>query len=363
MQKKRILILGEYGAFSRRIIASLSRFPLAECVIGAKKTQRIERMAQKANIAVIPVDAKDVTSLRQSLDDVFAVVNIQGPFLGQDNLVASLCAHLGIHYVDPADSRDHVRNIARLSRKAEKSGSLIVSGAGAVPAVSSALVDTLAGEFDKISEIHTALVRARGDQRALAVMRAILSYSGSRIRIKEKGRWRETYGWTKPEKIDFPAPIGRRRAYLCDMPDLDIFPRHYVAQTVTSRAVLPSRSYNLALYILGWLKRRDVIRDIPKLSVPLIRIGSAILDSEAIRGGMRVLVRGQKGDEEIAHTVFLIARDDNMAAVAAAPCIALIKKWISQDVPFTGAAPCVGMLSWDEIKDELLDYDIVLVRR
>jgi len=362
MQKRRILILGEYGAFGRRISLALSRFPFIDCILGVEEKRKPADLAREINAEIVPVDLANAASLRRALTGVYAVVNTSGPFLGADFIIASVCADLGVHYIDPADSREHVAGITRLARSAENSGCLLVSGAGTAPAVSAALADMLTREFDTVSEIHTALVRGRGDQRELAVMRAILGFSGDAIRLKEKGRWREAYGWAQSKKIDFPKPIGRRRGYLCDTPDLDLFPRRYGAQTVTSRVVLPAGSYNLALSILGWLKRLDLIQNIPRIGVPLIRLGGALFDSGKVRGGLRVEMLGLRHEEPTAHTVYLITRDDNGPAIAAAPTIALIKKWVTHGVQQSGALPCVGLLTWDEIKAELMTYDIVLIR-
>jgi hypothetical protein len=58
----------------------------------------------------------------------------------------------------------------------------------------------------------------------------------------------------------------------------------------------------------------------------------------------------------------LIVRDDNGPAIACSPAVALIRKWVEHGVPESGAMPCVGLLTWDEIKAEMVDYNITLVR-
>jgi hypothetical protein len=79
-------------------------------------------------------------------------------------------------------------------------------------------------------------------------------------------------------------------------------------------------------------------------------------------GGLAVELRGDKGGEPLVHSVFLVARDGNTPAIAAAPAIALIRKWTRQGVSTTGVTPCVGLLDWTEVRNELMEYDIVLVR-
>lgn len=361
MQKKKILVLGEFGAFTRRISQALSQSPDIECVIGVADASRRARSGQDAGNTFITV-LQDAHSIRRAIEGVFAVVNTRGPFLARNYTVAEQCMERGVHYVDPADSNEYVSGLARLTRKAEKSGSLIVTGAAAAPTVSALLVDMLMPEFDRIREIHTCLAQGKNDLRDLATARAILRYVDLVLRMKERGRWREIEGWTRPAPAYFPAPVGRRRGYLCDMLDLDIFPKRYGAQTVTFRTALSSRASNSVLSFSRWLKRRGMVQGLPS---PVAKLLYAISVSPGFgdpNGGLGVEVRGDKGEDHLARSVFLVARDGNTSAIAAAPAIALVRKWVRLGVPVAGVTPCVGLLGWPEVRTELLGHDIVLVR-
>ncbi|MBI3546001.1 MAG: hypothetical protein HY081_05330 [Gammaproteobacteria bacterium] len=79
-------------------------------------------------------------------------------------------------------------------------------------------------------------------------------------------------------------------------------------------------------------------------------------------GGMRVLVRGTRNEEELTHTAYLIARDANGPAIPCSPAVALIRKWVEHGIHDTGAMACVGLLTWDEIRAELANYKISLIR-
>jgi saccharopine dehydrogenase-like NADP-dependent oxidoreductase len=290
------------------------------------------------------------------------VINTRGPFLARNYTVAEQCAERGVHYVDPADSNEYVGGLVRLARKAEKHGSLIVTGAAAAPTVSALLVDMLAPEFDRIHEIHACLAQGKNDCRDLATARAILHYVDVVARMKEKGRWREFKGWSRSRTVYFPAPVGRRRGYLCDGLDLDIFPKRYGAQTVTFRTALSSRASSFVLSFSRWLKRHSMIHNLPlPVTASLYAISSLPRFGDP-NGGLGVEVRGDKDGEQLARSVFLMARDGNTPAIAAAPAIALVRKWVRQGVSAAGVTPCVGLLDWPEVRSELMDYDIVLVR-
>lgn len=358
---KRILVLGGYGTFGRRISKAIAAIPSAECVIGGRRPQKTGQYAGE-NTTTVAVNINDPASLRRALDGVFAVVNTVGPFQARDYTVAETCAGMGVHYADLADARGYVEGITRLHRRAQQKSCLVVSGASSVPAVSAALVDMLAPEFDRINEIHTCISPGNKNPRGVATVRAILSYTGSAIRLKNNGRWRHAYGWSEPEKVEFPKPVGKRRVYLCDVPDLDIFPARYDAQTVTFRAGLELNLFNYGLAILGRARRLRWIKNLPGWAPGLIAVSHLFRGLGGVAGGMRVLVRGRKNEQETEHTAFLVARDANGPAIPCSPSVALIRKWVQQGISEPGAVPCVGLLTWDDIKAELVNYDITLVR-
>src|SRR3990167_1373124 len=138
IQKKKILLLGEFGAFIWRIHCALSQSPHVECVIGVADARRA-RSQWGADCALDTVLC-DSHSIQGAIKDAFAVINTHGPLLDRNYTVAEQCAERGVHYVDPADSNEYVSGLGRLTRKAEKSGCLIVTGAAAAPAGSPFLV-------------------------------------------------------------------------------------------------------------------------------------------------------------------------------------------------------------------------------
>src|SRR3990167_7132654 len=127
IQKKKILLLGEFGAFIWRIHRALSQSPHVECVIGVADARRA-RSQWGADCALVTV-LGDPHSIQGAIKDVFAVVNTRGPFLDRNYTVDEKCDERGGPYVDRADSKEYVSVLGGLTRKAEKSGCLIVTGA------------------------------------------------------------------------------------------------------------------------------------------------------------------------------------------------------------------------------------------
>ena len=331
-----------------------------DCVIGTRDPEGIREFAEDIGADVVAVNVDDVASLGRALDGVFAVVNTTGPFVAGRYPVAQRCAACGVHYLDIASSHPYLSGMSTLNRRAKASGSLIVTGASIVPAVSTALVDYVANEFDRVSEIHTAVAPLDNGSDWFATVRALHGFSGRPMRVREAGRWRYTFAWSEPVRVDFPEPVGRRRAYLCDVADLALFPQRYGARTVTFRAGFARPLVNYAMALAGRVTRRHANREDGNAGDTHELNG--LQDMLQSTTGIQVVVRGHSQGRETVHTVSLVSRDQSAVAIACSPALALLKTWTRLGIAQAGARACVDLLSLDAIKQELMSNDIVLVR-
>lgn len=67
------------------------------------------------------------------------------------------CIECSAHYIDLADDRRFVCDIAELDNQAKDKGVLIVSGASSVPGLSSAVVERYQNQFSTIESINLAI--------------------------------------------------------------------------------------------------------------------------------------------------------------------------------------------------------------
>jgi hypothetical protein len=356
---RRILVLGD-DASGRHIGTALAARSDIDCVIGTRTPGRVREFAEHIGADVVAVDVDDVASLSRALGEVFAVVNTGGPFVAGRYPVAQRCAACGVHYVDIASGHPYLNGMGTLGRRAKASGSLIVTGASLVPAVSAALVDHIASEFDRVSEIHTAVAPLDNGSDWLTTVRAMHGFSGQPMRVREAGHWRHTFVWSEPVRVDFPKPVGRRRAYLCDVADLALFPRRYGARTVTFRVGFARSLVNYTMAIVGRANRRHF--DKPGRNAGATNGLNGFQDMLQSATGIQVIVRGDSQGRAIARIVSLISRERGAVAIACSPALALLKAWVQDGVAEAGARACIDLLSLDVIKRELIGNDIVLVR-
>jgi saccharopine dehydrogenase-like NADP-dependent oxidoreductase len=361
-QHKQVLLLGVFGAFGRHLANRLAKLPGIELTLGVPDPSGLETFARESGAKLLRVDPADASSLARAVEGRFIVVNTCGPFHGQDYAVAEAAMAAGAHYIDPADEREYVSGFEALQRRAQTNGCLLVTGASVSPALSAALIEMAAADFNRVTEIETFLAPGSRDRRELATARTVLDYLDHSIRIKERGRWRQAPGWLRPRVVHFPQPIGRRRGYLCDTADLDLFPRHFGAHTVLARAGIRARIFNNGVTLLAMLRRRRMIDRVPRWAQNHLRRTVRLVAPQP-GAGLRVELRGTVDGGEQIHVLYLITRRDNGHALAAAPIQALVRKWVEHGVSANGAVACIGLLTWEELRTELLgDDDVALIR-
>ena len=126
------------------------------------------------------------------------------------------------------------------------------------PAITSALIASVASDFAQIEEIHIVLSPGNQNPRGAATIAAVLSYLGRTIRIWKDGRWVERPGWGDAQRLQLPAPVGRRRVHNCEVPDLELFPTLFGARTVRFSAGL---ELNVLNYLLSLCATESLVRN------------------------------------------------------------------------------------------------------
>lgn len=362
----RIVVIGGYGNFGRRICRALAMRAPAEIVVAGRKLANAERFAQElrnggtaAAITAAEMDLAHPNFVRQ-LGAVapIVVVHAAGPFQHQDYAVAEACLACRSHYIDLADGREFVTGIGGLDRDARRRDVLLVAGASTLPAISSTVVDELSRDFSAIDSIETTIVPAGRTVRGEATVAAVSSYCGKPIAMLEDGSWTTRYGWQDSRLVRYPT--FSRRAAACDVPDLEIFPRLYSGiRTVTFHAGPAARWQHAALWSMAAMTRIGLVKDWSRYSRLLTRIDTLAARIGSATGAMRVRVRGTRltGDK-IERTWDLTARRNDGPQIPCAPSVIVAHKLLNGVLQERGAKPCIGLLNLDELADALREFDI-----
>lgn len=111
--------------------------------------------------------------------------------------------------------------------------------------------------LDSIQSIRTFAAPDTRKHRGQAMFHTMLLGVGQPFLVPRRGRPTPVYGWSEPEWVEFPPPIGRRLTYLVlEMADLDLLPALFNAQTVEFKAGTEHSLLNKLLGLAATIRAR-----------------------------------------------------------------------------------------------------------
>ncbi len=297
---KKVLVLGGYGGFGKRLSTRLARDGWQVLVAGRNGDKAEAFAATRANTQALVADRNGDLSpiLKQHRPDL--LIDAAGPFQGSGYGVVEACIAHGVHYIDLADARAFVCGIGALNEAATRAGVTVISGGSSVPALSGAVVRRLADDMETVRSVKTSLSASNRATAGASVSAAILSYLGKPVRIWRGRRWRQAYGLQQIKReryaIAGQKPLSRLVA-LADVPDHEILPAELPGKPATVFRAGPEFGFQLiALWLLSWPVRWGWLRSAVPLArwlLPLQRLTSGFgSDRSAMAVDVKGLCRG-----------------------------------------------------------------------
>ncbi|MGE0801293.1 MAG: saccharopine dehydrogenase family protein [Lautropia sp.] len=353
----RTLVLGGYGNFGARICRALAADPSIQLLIGGRDLARAQSLARGLGSQVegISVDLAMPgfpDTLRHLGVDL--LIHTAGPFQQQSYGTALAAADAGAHYIDLADGRRFVCDFpSALDGRFRAAGRAGISGASTVPALSSAVIERLTRQWRVIDGIDICIAPAQTAPRGKATLAAVLSYCGEPIEVWNDGRWQQRRGWADPQRVHF-ARMKPRLGALCDIPDLELFPKRYhVRQRVMFRAALEVGITQRAFAALAALRALGLLQRPARLAAPLHAAARVFDFLGSALGGMVIRVEGtDAADRPVRHEWHLAAGDDHGPEIPCMAAILLARRLAhGQPVPI-GAHACMGLLELADFQPE-----------
>ena len=362
MSIHRVLVIGGYGFFGSRLVQLLSRQPRLHILVAGRaevQAQALVHQLQPGASAQLEAQPLDIAcrSLPQTLKSLRpdTVIHTAGPFQGQDYHVAQACIAAGAHYIDLADGRAFVAGIGTLHVAAQRAGVLVTSGASSVPALSSAVADTLAAGMERVTDIDIGISPGNRTERGLSTVAAILGYCGKPLPGGAIG-WRGTYAQR------YPAPVGRRLLSPCDVPDLALLgPRFPGTPRVRFGAGLELAFLHRGMNLMALLAQHGLVRNWAPHAPLLKRAADWFRHVGSDAGAMHVRVTGVTPDgAPLARNWTLVATAGDGPFVPTLAAAALVRRLAAGEPLPAGAAPCLGLLSLAHFEREAAGLHITM---
>lgn len=357
---RKVLILGGYGNFGKRIALALVKHDVPVIIAGRnqEKAQAFARTLPESLVTVAVLDISSGFADQLKLLHPHVVINTCGPFQKSNYDAACTCIEHKVHYIDLADGRNFVTGITALDESAKAHQVAVVSGASTVPGLSSAVIEHYRNEFSEIDSMIFGISPGQQAERGLATTQGILTYVGKPLK-PFAGVKKPTYGWQDIYRQEYPE-IGKRWMANCDIPDLDLLPVHYGIRSIRFSAGLELSFMHLGLWLLSWAIRLGLPLHLPRHAASLLAVSNWFNRFGTAHGGMHIVLRG-KNIEGKPHerSWFIVAKNGDGPQIPTIPAIILAKKLINGDLAYHGATPCVGLVTLDEYLNELKEFSII----
>lgn len=357
----KILVIGGYGNFGKRLVSSLLSHYDHEIVVAGRSQPKLEAFTQTCrhssgrSLTGLCLDVLD-----SDLKTIFAglapdiVVNASGPFQFQSAAgqyrVARACAENGIHYVDLADDRKFVCGFsAALDKLATGKRVSLVTGASTVPGLTAAVLDHFSPRFSKLETVDYGISPGNRTERGAATVASILSYTGRPFDTLLNGHRHRVFGWQDLRRVDFGAPVRRRWMGNCDIPDLELIPARYPdLKTLRFQAGLEVTLLHLGLWSLSLLSSSGMIASWAKFAAPLTRMSDWFLSWGSDCGAMFVEMAGITSTGQSRRMSWqLVAENGTGPNIPTIAAELVINKIATGDCRY-GAMPCLGLFTLDE---------------
>ena len=352
---QKIVILGGYGTFGSLISSELAIS--TNIVIAGRNRETGQKFADSINANFSLCDAKDETSLRNTIAGSNLVINASGPFYPNDYSIPRICIEGKCHYIDLADDREYVKNFPQLDNLAKEKRVFACTGASTSPAVTYALASELHLNLQEAHSIKIYMNAGNKNKAGVSTFSSILSYAGKPIHIWKNGQWEKSMGWGLSEIFNFPSPVGRRFVQLCNVPDLELFPKIFEADQVIFKAGVELSIFNIGLSGLAQLKRLLPQINLPAIAAPLVKISRLFKNFGSYSGGVLVKVESNNGTNKSLSFV----TSQNGPHIPTSPAVLLARKILINEVPVYGAHPCVGFISLGEFRNYLEPFGVKFI--
>ena len=355
----KVLILGGYGNFGKRIALALTKKNISVVVAGRNK-EKAEGLVALLPAGLAEAAAFDATKeLSSQLETLrpAVVVNASGPFQTSNYDVARLCIEHGVHYVDLADGRDFVNGISALDAQARQRDVAVISGASTVPGLSSAVIEHYKAEFSDIESLVFGISPGQKAERGLSTTQAIMSYVGKPL-TPFAGVLHPVYGWQDIYRQEYPE-LGKRWMANCDIPDLDLLPPRYGIRSIRFSAGLELGFMHFGLWALSWGVRLGLPLNLPRHAPALLKASNWFNGLGSANGGMHMILRG-KDPQGKPHERrwFIIAKNGDGPQIPTIPAIVLAEKLVTNRLAYRGASACVGLVTLEEYLHELRGFAV-----
>lgn len=342
----RVLVVGGTGGFGSIIARHLADDGHKVCAAGRDKNRGSTFTKNNPDIGFAVHDRSRIKP--DDLANFDIVVDASGPFQKADLSLPTAAIAAGIDYLDIADDRHFIRNVATLDKQAKQAGVRVIPGVSSIPTLSGAVSLQLAQGMTEVEAVEIAISASSQAAFGNAVLLSMLEGAGQPIR-RSDGSSGTAMTDMRPIKIDRAGADLQRSVLEVDSPDHDTLPSLLLGNpSIRFYAGSELAIHNYAMSAIAFLVSHNVVA-IGTRFLSLARLARRISGSAGDgRSGMQVRITGMHEGKRVRRTWSVLA-ERNMGPII--PCLGIpaMVQAISANRVSPGAGPRVDILAPDEI--------------
>ena len=347
----KVMVIGGGGFYGRYLVADLIEFSEAKILVVSRNPPA--DLANHPRIQTVACDLHDRDRLCQLMRSCGLVIHCAGPFQYLPLTPLLVAIETRTDYLDLAEDRRFNQEVQALQPEIEAAGITVLTGLSVSPGFEMLFAEMGKHYFAELTGIRTYAAPDTRKHRGPAMFATMLMGVGQPFWQPEGGEPRLVHGWTEPEWVEFPPPIGRRLTHLVlEMAHLDLLPDEMGVGTVAFKAgtewTVLNRLLNLSARIRrrwGWPRWERLTALVRALSWLMGRFGKD-------EGGVIFALTGRSQGRELTHRLAINARRDGGLIPAILASIAA-SRLISGDLQASGLVPLNNWLTTAELLDEL----------
>lgn len=353
----RILVIGGGGFYGRYLVNDLYKQTNANITIVGRKPLLIEP-AKADRIEFVRCNISNLNDLEELVKGFDVVVHCAGPFqdLPLNPLLVAIQAK--VNYVDISEDRGFHREVEKLNDEIRSSGITVLSGLSVAPAMEVIFAELMQSCFERLVSVRSFAAPDTRKHRGRAMFFTMLMGVGRSFWQPKDGNLRKVEGWTEPEWVEFPPPLGRRLTFLVlEMADLDLLPELFDVKTVEFKAGTEWAFLNRLLNMAAEFRKQTGYPNWESFT-PVVRVLSWLMGRFGRdEGGVIFEITGVLNNSLVTHQVAVVARRDGGLIPAVLASIG-VKKLVSGDIPTKGIVPLNKWISSDKLVKDLVDRDL-----
>lgn len=347
-ERRIVVVYGGSGFFGRLIVADLLENTDAQIVIASRRAATDKVVRQR--VTFVRSDFSDLASVRATLTGASVVIHCAGPFQFQTPTLVRAAISSSVHYLDLAEDAEFVRQTRAFDEEARDAGVALLSGMSVVPGLAALLSRTL--NFERHDSIRTFVAPGTRGSRGAATIRSLLSGAGRPLRVLRDGREIMTRGWSEPEWMEFPPPIGWRLQYLAiETADRDVLSCELAARSAEFKAGSEFAWLNRSLAVVAQLRACTGHPSMEHWADPMRKCLKLLGHFGTSAGGVLVEVTGLQKTVNVKQQIAVVT-EHNGERIPALPAAIATAALLRGELIDRGATPLSSCLTTERLFNE-----------